>query len=487
MPTYIHRSLPAIILVALIFGETIAQTGPDLGPWPMFHKDPAHTGFVPLDRPLSSQIAWTYPLSDTVEFASPVVSSFNTIYLGDVGKELWAFDTFGDTLWHYHAGGNLRYGTPAIAFDRTIYFGSADGNLHALYPTGTLKWISPLGGAVKTAPAIGEDGTIYVGSDDGNLYAVDPLDGGVIWHYPTGDTIRSSPAIGPDSTIYFGSSDGFIRAVDPDGELVWEGATGGPVKTSPCVFRDRVVVGSSDGFVYCIDANQGEVTWATPTDHNLRSSPAVGITGKVYIGAGNNICCYHDDDGDPCFEYPTGGRVYSSPAVTTGEDSLDIVVCGSDDGFLYAIKNGALLWRRWFGVPIRSSPAFGPGGYIYIGTLNGRIYALSDLAPSEVADGLDRGKLRLAIGPTPALPSQSIEIRLLGTMIAGGESISQDPGMLRIHDLNGRNICTLTLQPGGSVVWDGRDGSGRSVQSGVYWTSWTNGMHSASGRLVMLR
>jgi outer membrane protein assembly factor BamB len=453
----------------------------------MFHKNPCHTGFAPLSNPLSPTIVWTAALSDTVEYSSPVVTSTGRIYLGDVGKELWAFNLAGHARWNYHTQGNLRYGTPAVDEAGVIYFGSADGSVYALNPDSTLKWSTPTGGAVKTAPAIAEDGTIYIGSDDGHLYALHPFDGSVIWAYPAGDTIRSSPAVGPDGTIYFGCNDGVFRAVYPSGTLRWDGATGGPIKGSPAIFRGRVVIGSGDGFVYQIDRRTGDVEWAAYTGNNIRSSPAIGVTGKVYVGVGNNITCFHDDEGDVCFEYPTGNRVFSSPAVTAGPDSTDIVLCGSDDGFLYAIKDGSLEWRAFVGSPIRSSPAIGGAGFVYVGALNGRLYAFGNLTPGSVDPTGSVAPLRLVVGPNPTFRGQSVAIRLLGTHSTENGVPEGSNGLLSIVDVTGRRVHRAALISGGVTVWDGRDAAGRVVPTGIYWTRWTDGLRMAAGRLVRLQ
>jgi outer membrane protein assembly factor BamB len=68
---------------------------------------------------------------------------------------------------------------------------------------------------------------------------------------------------------------------------------------------------------------------------------------------------------------PTTEGVNSSAAVVGG-----VVYVGSDDGRLYALgaKAGAVLWSRQTGGPVRSSPAVA-GGTVFVGSSSGYLYA----------------------------------------------------------------------------------------------------------------
>jgi len=60
-----------------------------------------------------------------------------------------------------------------------------------------------------------------------------------------------------------------------------------------------------------------------------------------------------------------------------------------------------------------------------------------------------------------------------------------------VHDVQGRLVCRLVAgqRPEGlqTVVWDGRDGAGRSCGSGVYLYRVEQQGQSARGRLVLIR
>lgn len=469
----------AAVVLLMLLAAGVAQGALNAGAWPMFHKDLAHRGFSSLQAPTTSAIAWSAMLSDTVEFSSPVISAYPTIYIGDQGKELWAFDLYGNQRWHYHTLGNLRYSSAAVSDLGRVYIGAADGTMYAFRENGTIAWTNHAGGAIKTSAAIGPDESIYVGSDDRKLWAFNG-NGTLKWTFTTNDTVRSSPAIGADGTIYFGSNDGGIYAVYPNGTLRWRGATGGPIRDcSPALDNaGNIIIGSSDMGLYSIQPT-GALNWVIFTGHALRSSPAISPSGRIYLGAGTMIKCFHASDGHQSWEFETGGRVLSTPAVTNNGLN-DVVLCGSDSGFLYALNglDGSLIWSAFIGSPVRSSPAIGPNGFAYVGSFAGRIYAIGQINPAD-APGLANGALRLALGPNPLRAGQDLRIDLAAS--GGGAS----RGTFSILDASGRVIREIDMTTGSTSRWDGRDAMGQSIPSGVYFYRFDSRAGArASGRIV---
>ncbi len=470
------RRLALAFLVLLPLTATASLASQlDPGPWPMFHRSTDHTAFSSYPPPSVGTIAFRTALSDTVEYSSPVVGSDGMIYVGDQGKELWALDLFGNPRWNFHTGGNIRYSTPAVRADGSILVGSGDGRLYCISSIGTLNWTVMTGGAVKTSPAIAPDGTIYFGSDDGKLWALYP-NGTPKWTFATQDTIRSSPAIGPDGTVYFGSNDGAIRAVTPAGGLFWSAVTGGAVRGSPAVYRGKIYVGSADGFLYALRAD-GSLEWATYTGNNLRSSPAIGVTGKIYLGMDTKLACFHDS-GDPCFEFETGDRVLSSPAVYAGTDSIDVVLCGSDNGVLYCLRDQQLLWSANLGAPVRSSPSIGPVGFAYVGAMDGALYGIGVIPPSDAPTPPASGFARLRLYPSPVRGDGEVRIELASEI--GGS------GRLEIFDATGRRVLETPLESGNRILWRRGDGAVAPFSPGLYFARWSDGDRVVTGRVVRL-
>jgi outer membrane protein assembly factor BamB len=90
--------------------------------------------------------------------------------------------------------------------------------------------------------------------------------------------------------------------------------------------------------------------------HNRRSP---------YVGAQTN---------NVKWSYPTGGEVWSSPAI--GADGT--VYVGSNDGKLYAINpDGGLKWSYTTGFWMRCSTAIGADGTVYVGSQDCDLYAIN--------------------------------------------------------------------------------------------------------------
>jgi len=104
-----------------------------------------------------------------------------------------------------------------------------------------------------------------------------------------------------------------------------------------------------------------------------------------------------------------------------------------------------------------------------------RVAELATAAPADLA----AARLTLQAYPNPFNPQTRIRF----------EVAEQGVVALRIHDLAGRTVRTLVdgAQAVGvhEVAWDGRDGRGRGLPSGVYLARITSGGHVASRKLLL--
>lgn len=455
-------------------GVSLARAaGPQASAWPMFHRNALHEANTTVALAANPGILWSAPLAGAAEYSSPVIDLGGNVYIGDLGERLSKFDASGNLVWSFDTAGNLRRSSPAIADDGTVYIGASDGTLYAVRANGTQKWTYQADGAIKTGVTIGNDGSVYFGADDGRVYSVSAL-GALEWSYATGDTVRSTPAVLDDALIAFGSNDGGIYALNSAGGLVWNGFTGGPVKAGISFGQGGdLIVPSQDGFLYSLSAS-GSLEWSVLTSNTLRCTAAIGATGKVYVPVDEELHCYRDD-GAVSYTVTLGGRIFASPTVATDPaDGSETVIIGAEDGNLYGIRLGEILWTVPIGAPIYSSAALDADGTIYVGANDGRLYAVGG-NPTDAPELVLDPPMEVR-GANPARRGDLLSFRLP----VGGE------GTVAILDAAGRTVQALATRDG-EAAWVAGTAPDRDVPAGVYFFHWTSESRTGAGRIVVVR
>lgn len=228
---------------------------------------------------------------------------------------------------------------------------------------GTVKWKFDAKSSIYSSPVIADDGTIYVGTQNSEMFAVNP-DGTKKWKFKAGKPVESEaykgnfhgiisvPAIDGEGVIYFTSLANFLFAVNPDGTEKWRF----PIKrsdsiwSSPAIDTDGTIyIGSylyekepyvQVGYVFAINPD-GTEKWRYETTH-VHPSTAISKDGFLYVGGATPI---------------KGGEV-------TGQlNKLD--------------RDGKLVWSYEFEAWQESSPSIADSGMIYIGSKEGKIYAIN--------------------------------------------------------------------------------------------------------------
>jgi outer membrane protein assembly factor BamB len=109
----------------------------------------------------------------------------------------------------------------------------------------------------------------------------------------------------------------------------------------------------------------GTLLWQAsvgPTD----SSPALGPDGTIYLFGADQTLYAFSANGQEQWAFRAGGAILSA-SVAIAKDRT--IYFGADDGNLYAIApDGKEKWRFTADLPIRSSPAIGPDGTVYVGS-----------------------------------------------------------------------------------------------------------------------
>jgi outer membrane protein assembly factor BamB len=312
-------------------------------------------------------------------------------------------------VWEVALGKDEVRGGAAVSSDGRIYFVVEKGRvagertpvtdfLWCLDPDGKLLWEYQLNSGEPSwdndvgmiNPAIAKDGTIYVGGE--KLHALHP-DGTLRWAYPPGPetlNVKNAPIIDPAGNVYFAASYG-VHSLDPDGAPRWSYPNDGSFPetlSSPAFSYDhaRVYVALGET-MKCFDAATGTPHWSvTGGPGSFRATPAVDDQGNVYAGTKANAASTFyaiGADGTVLWRNRIGADLYSSPAL--GDDRT--IYVGSEKtehGQFHALDmaTGVRKWSVAIGGDITwSSPALVEGGLLYVGSMNGSVYAIrSDAA-----------------------------------------------------------------------------------------------------------
>ncbi|MGA1844836.1 MAG: PQQ-binding-like beta-propeller repeat protein [bacterium] len=350
--------------------------------WPCKGHDARRTGKSPYVGVPKAIVKWSFQTGDDVQ-SSPAIDQNGTIYFGSRDDHIYALYPDGSLKWSFQTGGDV-VSSPAICADGTIYCGSNDKRLYALNPDGSLKWSFQTGSYVTSSPVIGIDGIIYFGGgdDDKKIYALYP-DGSLRWSFQTGGWINSSLAVGDDGTIYCGSCDGYIYALNPDGSLKWKDKIGFKVESSPAIGDDcTVYIGSGDAKLYAFNPD-ATIRWSFKTGFWINSTPAIGNDRTIYCSSDTNIYALNPN-GTLKWKYGIESHFYSaSPVIDAGGR----LYCGGGHN-VYAINpDGTMKWTYETDGAIRTRPAIGSDGTVYVGSNDGRLYAFGiaeDHDPPEI-------------------------------------------------------------------------------------------------------
>ncbi len=198
-----------------------------------------------------------------------------------------------------------------------------------------------------------------------------------LWHVTAPGVMYSSPAISPDGTIYVGT----------DGRSVANGTPGSLCSFSPL----------------------GGTNWVLNFSAPIDSSPSIGPDGRIYAATIDGLVAIANPTGSYS-TVETGGSIFASPAI--GSDGT-VYVCSISNFFnkLFALSpDGAVNWvfnmrpvsvdvHNWISFQA-SSPAIGPQGTIYVGSIDSNLYSISPAGTTNWVFPLDAATYASpAIGP----------------------------------------------------------------------------------------
>ena len=177
----------------------------------------------------------------------------------------------------------------------------------------------------------------------------------VLWTFQTEGPIWGTPTVS-DGTVYFGSDDNNLYAVEvQNSQLKWKFTAQGIVRSRPALGGGLVYFASDDGYLYALGLQTGKLVWRRDIGNLLSRDQ------RQNLGTSPD---------------PTGFDYYqSSPAVANGQ-----VYVGSLDGNVYALAadTGKIIWTFKTGEKVRATPTV-DNGTLYIGSWDKTVYALDAL------------------------------------------------------------------------------------------------------------
>lgn len=311
------------------------------------------------------------------------------------GALKWKFKTEGERRF---AGKHLHGSTPAsetmpdpydcylsspVVAAGAVYFGSGDGNVYSLSAiTGGLQWKFKTGDVVHASPALA-DGMLFLGSWDHNFYALDAATGAERWRFKTGEDqdihnqegIQSSAAVA-DGLVFFGCRDAHLYALEEKtGKLQWSYSTKGSwVIASPAVQDGKVYFATSDtGLLLGADAKSGQILFTVDLKAwPIFSSPAIA-GNMLYVGSTSGVVHAVDLPTHTLrWSFQTEAAQKNGPALTKPDGKPDYEAVFASD-FYDDIVSGYVKLEQVG--PILASPVVA-GGVIYVGSVDGNLYAL---------------------------------------------------------------------------------------------------------------
>lgn len=233
-----------------------------------------------------------------------------------------------------------------------------------LKPPFQLIWEFKTGGPL-TAPSVIANRTLYIGSADGKLYALNAKEWGIKWVFDAGSSIRFSAVVW-GNRVYFNTRDNKLYALDAKtGNMLWEFETKGWMDSPPVVYDGIVYTGSYPTRIYMLDAFTGKL--------KSERQRTVTING-VEFGCANAEFrpVIPNHNAELWRRYTVASESY--PVIAN-----DYVYIGSRDGKIYAINmlNKTKVWTHQVAGPVDAAPAISDG-FLYVASTDGSVYAFTN-------------------------------------------------------------------------------------------------------------
>jgi outer membrane protein assembly factor BamB len=303
------------------------------------------------------------------------------LYVASTDGYLYALkqDT-GEIAWRTRLDNSLTDATPALE-GQVLFVAVHSTALEALNAyTGQVYWISETGQKIQAPPLV--VGNRVLVATLLSLWALDAASGRVLWHFHHGAVgwpTTGSPAVsGNEVYASLGTSTRLWALALSDGHLLWSFDTGDRITSEPLAQNSSVYLATWHGHIFALDRVTGKQRWTYALNTSRSANVVDGVGGsmalaqnRLFVGDYRGVVlCLDAQHGKLIWRFATGGQVLATPVVASTQ-----VYIGSDDGYFYALdaQTGRPAWHYATG-EIRASASLAYG-HLYIGSLNGVVYA----------------------------------------------------------------------------------------------------------------
>lgn len=329
---------------------------------------------------------------------------------GRLGRSKAIGPTTSHVRWKYDLAAPILYASPVIDKSGTIYIGATNGRFVALDANGLLKWKVELGAAIETTAVVAQDGTIYIGANDASLSAISPI-GTTLRKVVANGSLRGGLTIDGDGTVYF-SQAAFAGGQWRADESLHYSAAGGdsaivagricdlycwtspPSLSAGALIAPNVYVSAlednGDGFGMSFGnppqlvsfRSDGSLRWGAAGPNGIGYDTemlGVGAKGDVSASQTDGVVMHFTSAGAYSWGYPIpAAPTYLRPQLTAAIlDGADISYFADVAGNVMAVDaQGTLVWSLATGSRGTSPCAMGADGTLYIGLVDGFVYAI---------------------------------------------------------------------------------------------------------------
>jgi outer membrane protein assembly factor BamB len=339
-----------------------------------------------------SLLKWKYPL-DGNSSLSPVIDLSGIIYITTDNGSIYAIEdqiTRGRQMWKYPSmpSGLPITGAPTfdISYNKLCY--ASQSNIYVLdistniFGAPSQNWMKTTVSAneIYGTPSIDNNGIIYVGTSKSNaseskVYTYDiSNNGNSVWAAPLqiNDTNLSTIAIG-SKQIYFTSQNAFNLVNRDTGNLEWKYpiiSTTNVPNSAPIIDpNSNVYFGGSDNKLHSLNAPSRVYKWTYTTGGAVQGIPVISNNTDIYFGSG-----------DGKFYSITGNGILPSTAPVMPMYMLNPQHTGVNTFYQGPSLKPVIMWSANFisnNLFVLPSIAINSSGTLYIGSNNGKVYALN--------------------------------------------------------------------------------------------------------------